>query len=146
MDIFATVLAAGGLGSKMIVIGAAVVVVLAIVVVFIMVLRSDSSADKKTERGLAFDPDEGPGGQSYNQMAPARRGSSGPDQRMGGAMGLGGNEALHRPADFGGTVGSSGTPSRPQMPSSAWGNRGNGWNNDDAAVGVPPRGREAGWG
>jgi hypothetical protein len=103
--------------SQLIVIAAAAVVVLAIIVVFIMVLRSDNNKDSKTDRGLAYEPDEGPLGQPQRQSLQNNAGWGAPAARGFGA---------------------EGTPSRPMGPSNS-GPRGNrGWGEDPAG--------NAGWG
>ncbi len=100
-----------GSTTKYTVIGAAVLVVVAIVVIFIMVLRSDSSGSK-AERGLSYDPDEGPmrGGQG-NRMSSANQ-----DWNMPPAKPNNSGDAQHRPGDFGGTVsGFNGQQSNPRQ-------------------------------
>lgn len=135
-----------GSSSRLIVIAAAVVVVLAIVVVFFMVLRSDNG-ESKTARGLAYDPDEGPAGAFGGPSGRGNMsGAAGSEWNAQAPRGFG-NDAVHRPSDFGGTVGSaSGSPSRPQQPLApgAWGG-GRAWGDDAAAPNSPAAGAPA-WG
>jgi len=139
------VIAAGpfGLSSRFVVIAAAAVVVLAIVIVFVMVLRSDTSGDSKTARGLALDADEGPAGQGFspraNAASPVVADWNGAPAPSRAGSGFGG-DPQHRPGDFGGTVGGnnagfSGPPSRPQAPNANWGRAPGGWGEDAPAAG-----------
>ncbi len=57
------VVAAGGLGGPVLVAIGGLVVIIAILLVFVMVLRSNGDA-KKTSRGIGYDANQGPYGQS----------------------------------------------------------------------------------
>ncbi len=124
-----------GSTTKYTVIGAAVLVVVAIVVIFIMVLRSDSSGSK-AERGLSYDPDEGPmrGGQAN------RTPSANQDWSMPPARPNSGGDAQHRPGDFGGTVSGFSGQQGSSRPQQGW-NRG--WNDEAQAQ---QQQQPSGWG
>ncbi|HKT37084.1 MAG TPA: FHA domain-containing protein [Ktedonobacterales bacterium] len=66
------VIAAGGLGGPVLVAIGGLVVIVAILLVFVMVLRSNGDA-KKTSRGIGYDANQGPYGQSRAPVSQPNR-------------------------------------------------------------------------
>lgn len=71
------VLAAGGLSGPVLVAAGGLVVVLAILLVFVMVLRSNGDA-RKASRGIGYDANQGPYGQSRAPVSQPNRGRQAP--------------------------------------------------------------------
>jgi len=126
------VIAAGGLGGPVLVAIGGLVVIVAILLVFVMVLRSNGDA-KKTSRGIGYDANQGPYGQSRAPVS--QPGRSRPVSGWG--EGYGGPASRPNDGAASSDWASYGNPGAPAAANAGRGAAPGGW-------GGPPSGQ--GWG